>query len=171
MADAFSSSDPYLLDDSGPIFFADDVLSPELSTTFSSLYDFPATLPAGADLFQPDGLQNIYAYYDERYPNATFGLASYLEDPTIRSYFAFGQPDGVITGQEYASGLQDLRAKLPDSWGTYFASGEGHTLTNNGESYFGATASVALSAWLADLLKDTPTDVDVDLAKRPLAPR
>ena len=171
VADAFSGSDPYLFDDSGPIFFDDGVLSPELSATFSSLYNFPATLPNDADLFQTDGLQNIYEYYALRYPNATFGLASYLDDPTIRSYFGFGQSDGSITAEEYANGLRDLRAQLPSSWATYFASGEGHTLTKNAESYFGTSAGVALDDWLAGLLNGAPTHVDPGVVKRPLLAR
>jgi hypothetical protein len=34
VADAFDGSDPYLLDDSGPIFFQDNVLSPQLGGRF-----------------------------------------------------------------------------------------------------------------------------------------
>lgn len=161
VADRFDGSQLTLLDDSGPIFFADDVYSPPLSAGFSQLYDFDAALPAdAAPLFQPDRLQGIYDYYGDRYPNATFGLASHLQDQTIRFFFGFGQPDGTITGAEYAAGLRDLRAELPDSWVTYYAPGADHTFLGVPARYNGTVDGVALNEWIGDLLNGTATDVD-----------
>ncbi len=165
VADTFDGSDLTLLDDSGPIFFADDVFSPQLGGGFSALYNFPATLPAATALFQPDGLQTIYAYLDSEYPDATFGLSSYLQDQTIRGFFSFGQPDFDITGAEYAAGLRDVRDRLPDSWGTYYASGAAHTFIG-GPAYFQTSAGVSLNDWLADLLDGDAANVDPDVSAR-----
>ena len=165
VADAFPDSDPFLLNDSGPIAFDDAVFSPEIGGTFAQLYNFPASFPSDAGaLFEPDGLAGVYDYYAERYPDATFGLASYLEDDVIRFFFGFGQPDGTITGAEYAAGLRDLRARLPSSWGTYLATGEGHTFLGDEGRYTATSAGVRLDDWLADLLDGRPTNVDPALA-------
>ncbi len=162
VADRFNRSDLTLLDDSGPIFFADDVLSPQLGGGFIQQFGFEATLPAATVLFQPDGLQNIYSYLDGAYPDATFGLASHTEDQTIRYFFGFGQPDGTITGPEFAAGLTDIRSMLPDSWGTYYASGAAHTFIGADATYFGTSAGVALNDWTRSLLDGDPQDVGPD---------
>lgn len=169
VADAFDDSDLTLLDDSGPIFFADDVFSPAIGGLFSLQYNLPATLPEATALFQTDGLQGIYDFLDDEYPDATFGLASHLEDGTIR--FFFGQPDGQISGDEFAAGLRDVRDRLPDSWGTYFATGADHTFLGVPSRYTGASAGVTFDDWLADLLDDNPTNVDPDMAARTVASR
>lgn len=161
VADRFDDSQLTLLNDSGPIFFADNVYSPPLSASFSQLYDFDAALPAdAAQLFQPDGFQGVYEFYDARYPDATFGLASHLEDQTIRYFFGFGQPDGTVTGEEYAAGLRDIRAELPDSWVTYYAPGDDHTFLTTSSRFTGTVDGVALNEWVGDLLDGTATDVD-----------
>ena len=171
VAETFEGSDLTMLDDSGPIFFADNVLSPPLGDAFIQLYNFPATLPQATALFQADGLQNIYGYLADTYPDATFGLSSYLQDQTIRGFFSFGQPDQDITGEEYAAGLRDVRAMLPESWGTYFASGTDHTFIGVPSRYTGTSAGVALDDWLADLLDGNPRNVDPDVAARTFAAR
>ncbi len=173
VADAFSGSQAYLLNDSGPIFFQDNVFSPELGGSFAALYNLPGTLPEAAELYQPDGLQNIYAYLDRTYPDATFGLASYLEDSTIRFFFGFGQPgdpDTNISGAAFASGLRDIRTKVPDGWGTYFASGSGHVFVTNSE-FYQTTGGVSVASWLTDILDDNPTDVAPDVSAAALAAR
>ena len=159
VADRFDASERYLVDDSGPIFFANDVLSPTLAGQFSALYNFPASFPADASaLFQPDGLQNVYDYYDERYPDATFGLSSYLEDQTIRFFFGFGQPD-EITGEEYAAGLVDIEEMAPESWGTYYAEGTDHTFLRFPDRYAGSVNGTVYADWLADIINGEATDV------------
>lgn len=159
VADAFDGASPYLLDDSGPIFFADDVFSPGLGGGLAGLYNFRAALPDADALFEADGLQGIYAYYDTRYPNASFGLSSYTGDQTIRTFFGVGQPDQTITTEEYAAGLLDIRATVPDSWGTYYVSGEEHTFLRFPDRYFGSVAGTAYTEWLTQLLNNSPTDV------------
>ncbi|MEP0547009.1 MAG: pectin acetylesterase-family hydrolase [Rhodothermales bacterium] len=160
VADTFEGADLTLYDDSGPAFFADDVFSPQLGGAFVALYNFPASFPAdAAPLFAPDGLQGIYAYYDARYPDANFGLSSYLEDQTIRFFFGFGQPDGTITGPEYEAGLLDLNAMAPESWKVYYAPGTAHTFIGADATYFGTSEGVALNSWLGALLDGDAPDV------------
>lgn len=163
VADRFDESERYLLNDSGPIFFADNVYSPPLAAAFNQQWDLQAAFPDdAAALFGPDGLEDAYAYYDARYPDATFGLSSYLQDQTIRYFFGFGQPDGSVSGDEFAAGLRDLRAQLPSSWGTYYAAGSDHTFLPFPGRYAGTTDGVAYTDWLADLLDGQATDVDPD---------
>ncbi len=165
VADRFGTSQMTLLDDSGPIFYADDVFSPAIGGAFVGLYNFPEAFPSDASgLFAPDGLEDIYAYYADRYPSATFGLTSYLEDGVIRFFFGGGQPDGTITGDEYAAGLRDLRSTAPDRWATYYASGSSHTFLRTDARYFGTSAGVALNDWVGDLLEGTAPNVDPDIA-------
>ena len=169
VADRFSSSRLTLLDDSGPIFYDDNVFSSEISASFVSLYNFPDALPSDAgDLFETDGLEGIYSYYADRYPSATFGLSSYLEDSTIRFFFEGGQPDGEITGQEFADGLRDLRMKLPEDWATYYASGDDHTFLRVTSRFTSTSAGVALNDWLADLLDGQAPNVDPAISASPL---
>jgi len=160
VADRFDGSQSFLVNDSGPIFFADDVLSPQLAAGFNTLYNLDESLPAdAAPLFETDGLQGIYDYYDSRYPDATFGLSSYLQDQTIRNFFGFRQPDGTITGEEFAAGLEDVRAMLPESWGTYYAEGDAHTFLGSPDRYFGSVSGTMYTDWLANILDGTATDV------------
>ena len=166
VADAFDGSDAYLLDDSGPIFYQDNVLSPFLSGALAAQFNIPAALPDAPEVFQPDGLQNIYAYLDRAYPDATFGLASHLEDRTIRFFFGVdprtGQPVD-ISGDAFAAGLRDVRARVPDSWGTYYATGSAHTFIG-GPLYYESSGGVSLNDWLGDLLDGNPRDVDPALS-------
>jgi hypothetical protein len=166
VADRFDASQPYLVDDSGPIFFADDVLSPALADGFNTLYNLEAAFPDGADaLFESDGLEDVYAYYATRYPEATFGLSSYLEDATIRAFFGFGQPDQMITGPEYAAGLEGVRAMAP-TWGTFYAPGADHTFLGVPDRYFGPDgATTTYADWLGDLLDGNARDVTVEGAR------
>jgi uncharacterized surface protein with fasciclin (FAS1) repeats len=161
VADRFDASERFLVNDSGPIFFADDVLSPALAGQFSALYNFPASFPAdAAALFETDGLENIYDYLDARYPDATFGLSSYLQDQTIQGFFSFGQPDGNITDEEYAAGPVDIEEMAPESWGTYYAEGADHTFLRVPDRYAGSVNGTVYADWLADILDGNATDVE-----------
>ncbi len=159
----FSSSQTYLLDDSGPIFFADNVLSPPLSAGLTLTFGFPQTLPA-SNLYGNDQLQNIYSYLSTAYPDSRFALASHLEDSTIRFFFGFGinpaSPQTAISGDAYAAGLRDVRAQLPSNWGTYFATGADHTFLRFPDRYSGSSAGVSLNAYVAALVNGTVSDVD-----------
>ena len=151
VADRFPGAHAVLFNDSGPAFFDDAVLSPDLGRTFADLYGFRDAFPPDAStLFEPDGLETVYAYLAERHPDARFGLASTHQDRTIRYYFGFGQPDGTITGPEYAAGLDDLRERLPDAWRTAYLPGDGHTFVGSDRLFFGADTD--LGAWLGDLV-------------------
>ena len=174
VADAFTDSDLYLVDDSGPVFFQDNVFSPQLASSVTALYNLPATLPTAPQLFQTDGLPGIYAYYASTYPDATFGLSSYLGDDVIQQFFGFGQaPGDPITDDEYAAGLRDVRSQIPSDWGTYFAAGGEHTFLLVPSRYAGTSAGVTYDAWLAGILAGSPTNVDPGMtaARGPLASR
>ncbi|PAP76164.1 pectin acetylesterase-family hydrolase [Rubrivirga marina] len=164
VAQTFDDADLFLVDDSGPLFFADNVLSPQLVTQVVTLYNGSAALPSAPQLFQPDALPGVYDYYATRYPDATFGLASHLGDDVFQQFYGFGQaPGDPITDEEFAAGLRDVRAQLPESWGTFFAEGDAHTFLR--ARYTLVSAGVSFDAWLAGLLAGTPTDVDPGTAR------
>ena len=160
VADRFESSDLTMLDDSGPIPYENVVFSPELGEAFNALFNLSAALPAdAAPLFNRDGLEGIYGYYTARYPDANLGLSSYLEDSVIRFFFSGGQPDGEITGDEFAFGLRDIRDKAP-TWRTYFALGDEHTFLRRDDRYYGTSAGVAMNEWVGDLIRGTAENVE-----------
>ena len=170
VAETFPDADLSLVDDSGPLFFRDDVQSPELMSQTVALYNGSATIPGAPELFGPDALPGVYEYYAERYPDATFGLASHLGDDVFQFFYAFGQPDGdEITDDEYAAGLRDIRAQLPANWGTFFRPGDEHTFLIS--RYTATSAGVAFDDWLAGIVAGTPTDVDAAAARAALAAR
>ena len=151
VVDRYPEATAVLFNDSGPAFFDDAVLSPALGRTFADLYGFRDAFPRDARaLFEPDGLQGVYAYLADRHPDARFGLASTHRDRTIRYYFGFGQPDGAITGPEYAAGLDDLRERLPEAWRTAYLPGEGHTFVGSDRLFYGGATD--LGAWLGSLI-------------------
>lgn len=151
LTDRYPDAVPALFNDSGPVFFDDAVLSPELGRTFAELYGFRDAFPAdAAALFEPDGLQNVYAYLVERSPHARLGLVSALEDATIRYYFGFGQPDGEISGAEYAAALRGVRSRAPERWRTFYTAGDGHTFVGSDRAFFGP--GTGPGDWLGALL-------------------
>lgn len=171
VADTFRDSDLFMVDDSGPVVYADNVLSPELVGGLVQLYNASVALPNAPQLFARDGFQGIYNYYADTYPNATFGFSSYLGDDVFQGFFGFGQPD-EITDEEFAAGLRDLRGRLSNDWATYYAEGDAHTFLLVPSRYAGTSAGVVYSDWLGDILDGRPTAVDPGVATRvPLASR
>ena len=169
-ARTFATSDLTLLDDSGPVFFEDDVFSPGLATSVTGLYNLSGTIQGGASLFAQDGLPGIYDYYATKYPSAEFGLASYLGDDTFQYFYGFGQIDpgtgqqDPITDDEYAAALRTVRSEVPE-WATYFAAGGDHTFLLRPDRYYGTSAGVSVAAWLDALINGNPTDVDPAAAR------
>ncbi len=173
VASTFTQSDLVMVDDSGPLFFLDNVLSPQLAAQVTGLYNLSAAIPGGASLFATDAPPGVYNYYATTYPDASFGLASYLGDDTIQAFFGFGQaPGDEITIDEYAAGLRDVRSQLNARWGTYFADGDAHTFLLTPSRYTGSSAGVAFDDWFAGILAGSPSNVDPGVATRgPLASR
>lgn len=170
-ARTFGSSDLFLLNDSGPIVYADNVLSPQLAASLIAVYGADATIPTAPQLFATDGIEDIYNYYATTYSGATFGFSSYLGDDVFQGFFGFGQPD-EITDAEFAAGLRDLRGQIDPAWGTYYAEGDAHTFLLVNDRYTGTSAGVAYTDWLAGILSGSPTNVDPGVAARaPLAAR
>ena len=174
-ARTFAGADLTLLDDSGPLFFEDNVLSPQLAAQVVGLYNASVTVPNAGTVFGPDGLPGLYELYAGRYPDANFGLASYLGDDTFQFFYGFGQIDPAtgqqdpITDDEYAAALRSVRQQVPE-WATYFVPGDDHTFLLRSE-YYGTSAGVSVAAWLDALIGGTPTDVDPATARVPLAAR
>lgn len=159
--DHFSSAQTYLLDDSGPIFFADNVLSPPLQAGLVVLFRFDLTFPEGASVYGPDGLQGIYSLLSSRYPDSKFALASHFEDLTIRTFFGPGQaPGDTVTPDEYAAGLRDIRSRLPANWGTYFATTNDHTFIGVGSRYNATSGGVALNDYVRALVNGSVSNVE-----------
>lgn len=170
-AQTFSGSDLTLVDDSGPLFFEDNVLSPQLAGQVVALYNGSVAISDASPLFAPDALPGLYDFYASRYPSATFGLASYLGDDTFQFFYGFGQaPGDEITDEEYAAALRTVRDRVPE-WATYYAAGGAHTFLLAPDRYYGTSAGVTVAAWLEALLGGTPTDVGPAAARVPLAAR
>jgi hypothetical protein len=124
--DTFGLSTPvFVLDDSGPPF-SSQYLPACLQKQWRDLWGFDAALPSDCtECNQPDGsgLTNIYYYWLHKYPKATVGLVSTMQDEVIRLFFAqgdgncvnddatllsAGQVGGGYTGDMYTMGLDDL---------------------------------------------------------------
>lgn len=152
-----------LLNDSGPVVRDDEVLTPSLQQAWVDLWNLDATLPSDFPALAPsgDGLEAVYGYYADKYPGATFGLLSHEQDETIRFFYGFG--NGVpppIDGAAFEDALYDLRASLPDAWGTYYRSGSAHTFIGvNQRFYTQTTDGTTVADWLSDLLAGTVADV------------
>ncbi|NBC18062.1 MAG: hypothetical protein GVY18_12195 [Bacteroidetes bacterium] len=156
-----------LLNDSGPIVRDDAVLAPSLQQTWFDLWNLGATLPDDFPALDPsgDGFEAVYAYYAETYPEATFGLLSHERDETTRFFFGFSAYDGntvppPVDAAAFEGALYDLRAALPDAWGTYYRAGTDHTFIGVDQRFYTETTDGATVAdWLDDLLAGTATDV------------
>ena len=176
MARTFPDSDLALVDDSGPLFFEDDVYSPQQAAQVTALYNGSVAIQNAAQLYAFDGLPGIYEFYTDRYPDASFGLASYLGDDVFQFFYGFGQIDPAtgqqdpITDDEYAAALRTVRAQAPE-WGTYFAAGGQHTFLLMPDRYYGTSAGVSVAEWIETVLSGDPIDVDPAVARGPLAAR
>lgn len=157
-----------LLNDSGPIFADDDALAPSLQQDIRDLWNLEDTLPA--DLPRRvsedgDGLEDIYAYLSEQYPEARYGLFSYRHDEVIRFFFSFVDYDGnnlppPIDAAIFEGALFDLRTVLPEDWRTYYAPGDDHGVLFRDDRFFSQTIDgQSVSMWLSGLLGGTATDV------------
>jgi hypothetical protein len=161
------TEDIVLLNDSGPVVRDDDVLAPSLQQEWVDLWNLDATLPDDFPALDAsgDGLEAVYAYYAEAYPEATFGLLSYERDETTRFFFGFSDYDGntippPTDAAAFEDALYDLRANLPEAWGTYYRAGTAHTFIGVDQRFYTQTTDdTTVADWLGDLLAGTPTDV------------
>lgn len=150
-------AETYLLDDSGPLFYDDNVLPPVLQGLLVALWNLEDSLPPDAgELLEPDSLPEVYGFYADKYPEATFGLASHLQDAVIRDFFGIAGP---ISGPEYTAGLVDLNEQAPAAWGTYYQTSDQHTFLGGDRFYTTTVDGVALTDWVDDLLDGEVSDV------------
>jgi hypothetical protein len=138
VAARFPRSQMTLLNDSGPVFYDDALLTPALQELWRTTWDLSEALPPGSAR-KTDVLQDIYGYAARSEPRASLGFLSYEQDFTIRFFYSFGQaltdpacgqtlyggllPDpndpmstpqrnACIGGADYKAALYDLRSEI-----------------------------------------------------------
>jgi hypothetical protein len=145
VVDGFPASKVTALDDSGPVFYDDNILPAALQQLWRSTWDISEVLPPpGEDGVDPsDDIERIYqTMADDVKRDASLGLISYEQDATIRFFYSFGVAlnDPVCAAQlygglsmrpprrvaciepeEYEDALYALRGELPDAWTTFYA--------------------------------------------------
>jgi hypothetical protein len=172
MAEAFAPQPVNLITESGPLPKDEDVLPPVLQQSWREVWNLNAALPPRSecpDCYGPEGggLWNLYSYFADAYPEATFGLVTSEEDPSIRSFFEAGlpscteeQPEGCqISADEYRQAVRGLRSELsPERWATYYTPGDQHTFAIHDSSYYDTTTDgVPLTRWISHVLSgETP---------------
>lgn len=93
-------------------------------------------------------------------PSRVLGFFSFKEDYVVRLLYSFGTnncfplPVPFIKGQDFAQGLDELRATFSDAprVGTYFAPGDAHTCIHTDCLYSMEVDGVALTTWIDDLI-------------------
>ncbi len=169
-----------LLDDSGPIVRANDVLDPGLQQRWRDLWNLDEALPPGcpdALCSQPngDGLEFVLPYYARTHPDRTFGVLSYTRDAVIRGFFGLGDPDCgpdpsacTVGAEAYEDALFGLRTIFPPNVGTYYVAGDGHTFLLSDTFYSTTVEGVPLTRWVRGLINgqtgDLPTALPLMLA-------
>lgn len=175
IADAFPDARVTLIDDSGPPL-NDPYLVPCLQTTWRTLFNFDATLPAGCvDCFGVDGggISNLARYIAEKHPTQSLGLISAERDLVIRTFFGYGVqdeggphcPQGVfelpMNGGYFEQGLYALRDQTltQPNWGTYYQWGNSHTSLSSPTFYTTFVNGILLVDWVANMLEGNRSHV------------
>ena len=163
VAEAFPDAHVAVIDDSGPLFEDDAVLSPRLQRRLRALYDLDANLPDGFPDRDGDGLAAAYAAFAERYPDVTFGLLSFDADATVRTFLG---PDALdaetpspLDAGLFRAALYDEVARLPEGWGAYVVPGEGHVLLDDPfvlNTFWYGPEKPSVFSWLGNLLDGRP---------------
>jgi Pectinacetylesterase len=179
--DTFGSTPVFLLDDSGPPFSA-QYLPGCLQQEWRKVWGFDAALPSDcAECNEPDGsgLTNLAYYWLHKYPKATIGLVSTMQDEVIRLFFSQGDNncannDATIatlmqlngyTGMEYTMGLDDLLStfKCTGRLATYYIGGMNpmymnptdhqHIFRDEFYQAIDNAGTMTMAQWAADLAK------------------
>lgn len=145
----------HLINDSGPLISDPEVFPPCLLLGFQLIYNLPVP-PGFLVCCRPTyGLADIYPYLTRLYPEDNFGLITFLEDETIRYFFAAGQntcTGGNVSGALFRQGLEHLREVVLKPTGkisTYYRNGSGHTFIQSDDRYFEEPVSdVYLYDWV-----------------------
>jgi len=152
---AFGNVRVDVIDDSGT--FMPPAIVPVTTTAQQARFNnwnLAATIPADCATCA-DGLDNIYAYNAQRFPNQRGALLSFRNDTTLSAFYQ-------ITTTQFAQGLDIVRAQHFDPFVTrrYFVlAGSGHVLFGN-PATVGATGTT-LEQFLTQMLNDDPNWVNV----------
>lgn len=169
-AESFAPLSIVLVNDSGPLFESDEVLSPCMQKTWRDLWNLDAVLPEGCDECRSvdgDGLVYLLPYLAEVYPDGSFGLLARTGDLVVREMLGRGQDDctsnSILPESMLRVGLLGLRDDLlvpTGRWSTYFQQGLLHCFIA-GDSFFyhGAVGGDSLLDWFTGVLSSQPTQV------------
>ena len=170
IADAFPGEKVTLLDDSGPPM-SDDYMAPCLQKQWRAAWGLNDSMPADcADCFPADGggIVNLGVYLGEKHKGQKLALISSLGDNTIRFFFGFGKDNcGALfpdtPEQKYTEGLHDLRdnwLSAPDTWGSFYLSGQQHTWIGGGSYATAQSNGTLLIDWVTDLINGSVSNVE-----------
>ena len=172
LANIFGTTTPTtVIDDSGPIFTNNDILTDCLATQWTNLWLLDSNIPADVDTIVQNtysfNIQKIYEYLALKYPNFNFGLMSTYEDQVIRGFYSFGKdncapiPSTLVTGIEFRNELLDLKQSVLDNhsnWKVFYINGSGHTFL--GSPTLNQTVNgTTLNQWIQDLRNGTAVDL------------
>ncbi|MEM7154717.1 MAG: pectin acetylesterase-family hydrolase [Myxococcota bacterium] len=162
--------DMILIDDAGPPM-ADEYLRPCLQQHWRDVWGLDETLPADCDeCFGPDGggISNYVTYLDQKYPDATLGLLTSLQDWYIRLFWGYGNNDcstlnaaipPSYSGAQYQLGVEDLRDNwaIGDQWGTFFVAGDEHTFLDKPIYFTQTVGDMLVVEWVAAMVDGEPS--------------
>lgn len=168
-ANAFGSIPVHAFNDAGAIL-SDQYMDPCLQTTVREVWGLDAVIPTDCELCSCSdggGLANVYPYAAARYPDRRFGLATSMEDLTIRTFYGYGYSPACnfpqnMPGEDFAAGLDQVRDMMSgvDNFHTFFVAGEDHTFTYQSLSN-ASVDGVTLATWLGDLVAGSLAWTDV----------
>jgi hypothetical protein len=163
--DAFGSVPVYALDDSGPPM-GPDYLSECQQQRYGTLWGWAGNVhPActNCDVAAGNVVRPLLDAAFMRTPSTRFGLLSYDEDGTIKSFFAFGtdncsnwdslQPPAYPTGK-YPMGLADLRqvwSSYPQV-AMYVVTGGSHTFLGSNIATIKTGPAISMLDWIKKLI-------------------
>ena len=151
-----------LVDDSGPIVSDRDVLSEALEARWRSLWNLGEAFPAGEEVpLAP----RLYQRAASEYPEGSFGIASYLQDGTIRDFYGYrhppesscpAPPEQCVSGPEYETALRDLSEEIASfSWQTFYVEGTDHTLIDSEAFYEVESGGQSAADWVRGLIENS----------------
>jgi hypothetical protein len=165
--DGFGHVPVVLLDDSGPIF-SDEYFSVCLQRHMRELWGLDGSLPPDCpECFPADGgsLGAAASFLEKKYPNATAGVVSSLEDSVMRFFFSWGENDchvATYAKGRYTRALVDMRDHHgfdPAHFGTFFFAGKRHTHVFRERFYTETVGGTTMAQWTSDLIAGRPARV------------
>jgi hypothetical protein len=178
--DTFGAGTPvFVIDDSGPPF-SEQYFPACLQQSWRTLWGFDDAIPSDCkecNLSDGSGLTNIVYYWLHKYPKATVGLVSTMQDEVIRLFFSQGDMncsnnDATLaalmqlngyTGDEYTAGLNDLLStfKCTGRLATYYIGGTNpmylnptyhqHIFRNEFYNAIDNSGTKTMAQWASDL--------------------